>query len=134
MVSIAPDRRSATVRVAGHPLPVLVAGGEAVELPAPRTRPPLGIGAGTDGWPEVPVTLPAGWQLLLYTDGLIEGRVGQGSERLGARRLVELVAERAAAGTAQPGAALIDHLIATAERVNGGDLADDVAVLVLAGP
>jgi serine phosphatase RsbU (regulator of sigma subunit) len=134
MVSIAPDRRSATVRVAGHPLPVLVAAGEAVELPAPRTRPPLGIGAGTDGWPEVPVTLPAGWQLLLYTDGLIEGRVGEGSERLGAGSLVELVAERAAAGAAQPGAALIDHLIATAERLNGGDLADDVAVLVLAGP
>jgi serine phosphatase RsbU (regulator of sigma subunit) len=134
MVSIAPDRRSATVRVAGHPLPVLVADGEAVELPAPRTRPPLGIGAGTDGWPEVPVTLPAGWQLLLYTDGLIEGRVGEGSERLGAGSLVELVAERAGAGAAQPGAALIDHLIATAERLNGGDLADDVAVLVLAGP
>ena len=130
MVTIAPDRRSACVRVAGHPLPVLVAGGIARELPGPPSRPPLGVGAGTDQWPEVPVTLPAGWQLLLYTDGLIEGRVGDGPDRLGSLRLAELVAE----GAPEPGARLIERLIATAERFNGGDLADDVAVLVLAGP
>jgi serine phosphatase RsbU (regulator of sigma subunit) len=132
MVSIAPDRRSASVRVAGHPLPVLVAGGQAAELAAPRSRPPLGIGAGA--WSEVHVPLPEGWQLLLYTDGLIEGRVDGGDDRLGTQRLVALVAERAAADDTRPGAVLIDHLIATAEHFNGGDLADDVAVLVLAGP
>jgi serine phosphatase RsbU (regulator of sigma subunit) len=131
MVSIAPDRRSAAVRVAGHPLPILIAGGTAAELEGPLTRPPLGIGAGHGAWPEVPVALPPDWQLVLYTDGLIEGRVDGGAQRLGARRLVELVAERAGA---EPGAALIDRLIATAERLNGGDLADDVAVLVLAAP
>ncbi|WCB97012.1 hypothetical protein DSM104299_05783 [Baekduia alba] len=131
MVSVAPDRRSAIVRVAGHPLPVLIAGGDATELPGPLTRPPLGIGAGAGSWPEVPVALPAGWQLLLYTDGLIEGRVDGGTERLGADRLVDLVRERAGA---EPGSVLIDRLIATAERLNGGDLADDIAVLVLAAP
>jgi serine phosphatase RsbU (regulator of sigma subunit) len=68
---------------------------------------------------------------VLYTDGLIEGRVDGGVQRLGAPRLVELVGERA--GT-EPGGALIDRLIATAERLNGDDLADDVAVLVLAAP
>ena len=134
MVTIAPDRRSATVRVAGHPLPVLIAGGTAGELHGPQTRPPLGIGAGAGGWPEVPVALPAAWQLLLYTDGLIEGRVGGGAERLGGDRLVALVAERARPGATEPGSALIDRLIAEAERLNGGDLADDVAVLVLAAP
>ncbi|HEY6760928.1 MAG TPA: SpoIIE family protein phosphatase [Baekduia sp.] len=131
MVSIAPDRRSAAVRVAGHPLPVLIAGGAASELRSASSHPPLGIGAGAGSWPEVPVELPRGWQLLLYTDGLIEGRIDGGSERLGARRLVELVAQGAGV---EPGAALIDRLIATAERLNGGDLADDVAVLVLAAP
>jgi serine phosphatase RsbU (regulator of sigma subunit) len=131
MVSIAPDRRSAAVRVAGHPLPILIAGGTAAELEGPLTRPPLGIGAGHGAWPEVPVALPPDWQLVLYTDGLIEGRVDGGAQRLGAGRLVELVAERAGA---EPGGALIDRLIATAERLNGGDLADDVAVLVLAAP
>jgi serine phosphatase RsbU (regulator of sigma subunit) len=134
MVTIASDRRSATVRVAGHPLPVLIAGGAAGELPGPQTRPPLGIGAGAGGWPEVPVALPAAWQLLLYTDGLIEGRVGGGAERLGGDRLVALVAEGTHAGAPEPGSALIDRLIAEAERLNGGDLADDVAVLVLAAP
>jgi serine phosphatase RsbU (regulator of sigma subunit) len=134
MVSVAPDRRAATLRVAGHPLPVLLADGSATELPGPPSRPPLGIGAGAGGWPEVPVALPAGWRLLLYTDGLIEGRIDGGSERLGAERLVALAGERAAAGEPESGAALIDRLIATAERLNGGDLADDVAVLVLAGP
>jgi serine phosphatase RsbU (regulator of sigma subunit) len=134
MVSIAPDRRSATLRVAGHPLPVLVNGAQATELPAPPSRPPLGVGATAGAWPEVAVALPAGWQLLLYTDGLIEGRVDGGDDRLGAQRLVALVAERAAAGDTRPGSVLIDHLIATAEHFNGGDLADDVAVLVLAGP
>ncbi|HWH96126.1 MAG TPA: SpoIIE family protein phosphatase [Baekduia sp.] len=132
MVSIPPDRRSAAVRVAGHPLPVLIADGAATELPGPSSRPPLGIGAPPGSWPEVAVTLPLGWQLLLYTDGLIEGRVDGGTERLGAQRLVRLVADRASADGAEPGARLIDRLIATAERLNGGDLTDDVALLVLA--
>jgi serine phosphatase RsbU (regulator of sigma subunit) len=129
MISVAPDRRSATVRVAGHPLPVVISGGRAYELPGPRSRPPLGIGAGTASWPEVPVELPERWQLLLYTDGLIEGRVNGSAQRLGGERLVTLAAEQHGA---EAGGALIDRLIGTAERLNGGDLADDVAVLVLA--
>ncbi|MCW2982971.1 MAG: SpoIIE family protein phosphatase, partial [Conexibacter sp.] len=75
MVSIAPDRRGAVVRVAGHPLPILTAGGRSAELPGPSSHPPLGIGAPSGSWPEVPVGLPAGWRLVLYTDGLIEGRL-----------------------------------------------------------
>src|SRR4051794_36811025 len=51
MVSIAPDRRSAIVRVAGHPLPVLIADGRAQELPGPASRPPLGVGARPGSWP-----------------------------------------------------------------------------------
>jgi serine phosphatase RsbU (regulator of sigma subunit) len=130
MVSVAPDRRSAVLRVAGHPLPILsLAGRRAEELPGPPSRPPLGIGAPAGSWPEVPVALSTGWRLVLFTDGLIEGRVGEGTERLGARRLVDLVAE---GDPAEAGGALIDRLIGTAERLNGGDLADDVAVLVVA--
>jgi serine phosphatase RsbU (regulator of sigma subunit) len=132
MVSVAPDRRSAIVRVAGHPLPVLVAGGVAQELPGPRSRPPLGVGARAGAWVEVPVELPERWQLVLFTDGLIEGRIAGGPERLGAQRLVELVGEHAGGLAPEPGAAMVDRLIATAERLNGGDLADDVAVLVVA--
>jgi serine phosphatase RsbU (regulator of sigma subunit) len=132
MISVAPDRRRARLRVAGHPLPILAAAdGRAEELPGPASRPPLGIGAPAGSWPEVPVALPPDWRLVLYTDGLIEGRTGAGPERLGTRRLVDLVA---AGGAAESGRDLIDRLIATAERLNGGDLADDVAVLVVAAP
>jgi serine phosphatase RsbU (regulator of sigma subunit) len=129
MVTVAPDRRSAALRVAGHPLPVLVADGAVAELPRPPARPLLGIGARAIGWPAVEVALPERWELMLYTDGLIEGHVGAGGERLGSERLVELVRERPAG--AESGPELIERLIATARRLNGGDLADDVAVLLL---
>ncbi|HMJ33837.1 MAG TPA: SpoIIE family protein phosphatase [Baekduia sp.] len=133
MVSVAPDRGSAMLRVAGHPLPVLMARGTVAELPGPSGRPLLGIGARAAGWAGVAVPLPASWELLLYTDGLIEGRVGGGGERLGSARLVDLVRERAGArgATAESGPALIERLIATARRLNGEDLADDVAVLLV---
>jgi serine phosphatase RsbU (regulator of sigma subunit) len=79
----------------------------------------------------VPVQLPESWELLLYTDGLIEGRMREGgSERLGTARLVDLVSDRDAA--LESGEQLIERLIATARELNGGDLTDDVAVLVLA--
>jgi serine phosphatase RsbU (regulator of sigma subunit) len=131
MVSVAPDRRSAILRVAGHPLPVLVAGGEVAELPGPAARPLLGIGARRAGWPGVAVELPGAWELLLYTDGLIEGRIGSDGERLGSERLVDLVRGRAGAHGSESGQALIERLIATARQLNGEELTDDVAVLML---
>jgi serine phosphatase RsbU (regulator of sigma subunit) len=133
MVSVAPDRRSASVRRAGHPAPVLVAGGAARELSDGPVAPPLGTGLAVDGFPAGEVALPPDWSLLLYTDGLIEGRIGAGDERLGSARLVQLVERHV--GTAEPAdtgpRALIEHLIATALELNGGDLADDLAVLVV---
>lgn len=127
MVSVAADRRSVVLRVAGHPLPVLVDGDGARELPSSGPRPPLGLGVG-GRWPGVTVALPKAWRLLLYTDGLIEGRVGDGAERLGSERLVAMVG----AAAERPDEALVDELIRTAERHNGGALTDDVAVLLLA--
>jgi serine phosphatase RsbU (regulator of sigma subunit) len=132
MLSVAPDRRSAELRLAGHPVPILVAGSGVHELPGAIPRPPLGVGAPGEESPCARVALPAAWALVLYTDGLIEGRAGEGGERLGAAGLVRLVARHAAGHrSASSGRALIDRLIATALRLNGGDLADDAAVLVL---
>lgn len=128
MVSLAPDRRSAALRMAGHQPPILLGGrGEAPrELDGSHTRPPLGLGSGGP-WAGASVELPEAWRLLLYTDGLVEGRVGDGSERLGSERLVELAAEAAA----DDDHALVDRLIATAQRLNGGALSDDVTLLLL---
>jgi serine phosphatase RsbU (regulator of sigma subunit) len=79
----------------------------------------------------MPLELPDRWELLLYTDGLIEGRTGGDGERLGSERLVDLVRERTGARDSESGPALIERLIATARDLNGEELADDVAVLLL---
>jgi serine phosphatase RsbU (regulator of sigma subunit) len=131
MVSVAADRRTLGLRVAGHPIPVLIAGGLAAELPGPPPRPPLGVGVSQEdpSWSATAIELPDAWQLMLYTDGLIEGRAAGGPERLGAERLVELVQEYA--GTPEPAERFIDRLIDTVRRLNGGDLTDDLAVLLL---
>jgi len=125
MISLAPDRRSVALRIAGHQPPVLLADDARELAPAP-TRPPLGLGTGGT-WAGTTVELPETWRLLLYTDGLIEGRVGEGPERLGMHGLVELV--RDAAG--RDDHALIETLITTAARLNGGELSDDVTLLLL---
>ncbi|MBI5106248.1 MAG: SpoIIE family protein phosphatase, partial [Solirubrobacterales bacterium] len=116
MVSVAPDRRSATLRLAGHPPPLLLSGDGVASLPGGGSRPPLGV-LPSMLWPSVEVALGADpWRLLLYTDGLIEGRVGDGTERLGAHRLAEIVRD-AASAVAEDG--LLEHLIGTAEALNG---------------
>lgn len=133
MISIAPDRRSARLYLAGHPAPLLLDGPEVRALPE-ETGPALGLLPGAV-WPDHELTLPPSWSLLLYTDGLIEGHVGEGPDRLGTDGLVRLTRGiaigRPTAGRAE-GAALIDDLVERVERMNGGDLTDDLAVLLLA--
>ena len=89
----------------------------------------------------MPVRLDGGWSVLLYTDGLIEGRIGQGSERLGSEGLMELIREalRAVpAGNGEAGAVaapadgqLLDRVIDQVRELNGRDLDDDLAILAL---
>src|SRR5215468_12778397 len=87
MVSVAPDRAHARLHLAGHPPPLLLGPGGVTELRAPVSAPP-GI-AHVEDWPVSEVDLGESWTLLLYTDGLIEGRVGTGPERLGSDGLTE---------------------------------------------
>jgi serine phosphatase RsbU (regulator of sigma subunit) len=117
----------AQIRLAGHPPPILLRDG-AVE--ACEVDPGLVLGV-VSGMPRPPTEVALGtgdWALLLYTDGLIEGRSGfDDGERLGVEGLCELMAKPARA----EGAALPLWLIGQAEERNGGPLADDVAVLLL---
>ena len=118
-----------TVRLAGHPPPMLVHDGRVdvlrgqgdlvlgVDVGAPRTVREVSLD-GTD------------WSLLLYTDGLIEGRTGPGDDRMEVAGLATLLAEPAA--TEVPLAELPAWLVSYAEEANGGPLADDVAMLLLA--
>jgi serine phosphatase RsbU (regulator of sigma subunit) len=130
MVSVPPDRASVWVRLAGHLPPLLLAGGEIRELEAPASPPP-GLGSAV-GWPGSEHPIAAGqWSVLLFTDGLIEGRIGKGPERLGSDGLMELIA---AARTDEPRLTdeeLLDRLIDQVRKLNQGDLDDDLAVLAL---
>ena len=133
MVSVAPGRRSAVLRLAGHPAPLLVTSGQVTELTA-AACPPLGFNSSGD-WPGCEVELGDRWSLLLYTDGLIEGRISGSSYRLGADGLIGLVQDALGAppfdsGRAS-GDALLGRLIEQVRSLNSGDLNDDIAILAL---
>ncbi|MFG1920494.1 PP2C family protein-serine/threonine phosphatase [Cryptosporangium sp. NPDC048952] len=134
MVVISPDRASAEMYLAGHPSPILVGEPGVVAEPGVEQMPmgPRGPALGflPEGqWPAVRVPLPRSWALLLFTDGLFEARIGNGTDRLGEEGLVELIAQR------RPGLPVADGwpgtLLDAVEERNGGALADDAALVVL---
>jgi serine phosphatase RsbU (regulator of sigma subunit) len=128
MLTIAPDRRTAELRVAGHPVPLLIEDGTIASLPRAQGGPPLGVIAEAR-WPVQRLELPAEWSILLFTDGLIEGRTGDGPGRLGDDGLVRLL-EGARDATENAGA-LLRHVVGAAEAMNGGPLLDDVAAVLI---
>jgi len=139
MVSVAPDRAHARLHLAGHPPPLLLAPGGVTELRAPVSAPP-GI-AHLEDWPVSEVALGEAWTLLMYTDGLIEGRIGAGPERLGSDGLTEIIEKYLhATRPAEPwerrprDERLLDALVDRVRELNGGDLDDDLAVLALGFP
>ncbi|MEV3871203.1 fused response regulator/phosphatase [Streptomyces sp. NPDC049906] len=128
-VDIAPDGRRAGLSLAGHPTPLVVRPGRLAELlPYESGGPALGL-LPQARWPRRQVELGGTWSLMLYTDGLIEGRVGAGNQRLGQDGMVELVRRQLAAG--RHGEELLEATVNEARTLNGGDLTDDVAVVLL---
>jgi serine phosphatase RsbU (regulator of sigma subunit) len=112
------------VRLAGHPAPVLLGA-----VPPPIIPPvglPLGITADA-AWDPVRVPLAADWALLLYTDGLIEGRVPEPGQRLWEEGLLELLEQERDTDLERLPARLVER----AQALNGGPLPDDVAILLL---
>jgi serine phosphatase RsbU (regulator of sigma subunit) len=128
-VDIAPDGRRAGLCLAGHPSPlVAVPGRPARLLPYDNNGPALGLLPGAR-WPRMQVELGAEWSLMLYTDGLIEGRVGESGERLGQDGMVSMIRRQLSEGLR--GEALLRAAVNEVRSLNGGELADDVAVLLL---
>ncbi|MEU5314543.1 fused response regulator/phosphatase [Streptomyces sp. NPDC021562] len=128
-VDIAPDGRRAGLCLAGHPAPLLARPGRPAELlPYDNNGPALGLLKGAR-WPRTQVELGAEWSLMLYTDGLIEGRVGVGGERLGQEGMVEMVRRQLDSGLT--GEALLRAAVNEVRQLNGGELTDDVAVVLL---
>ncbi len=65
----------------------------------------------------------------MYTDGLIEGRIGEGTQRLGQEGMAELIGRQLQEGLR--GEKLLDAAVTEVRDLNGGELTDDVAVLLL---
>jgi serine phosphatase RsbU (regulator of sigma subunit) len=130
LISIDPLRDRAVVRLAGHPPPLLLTAGGVQALEPGPPGPPLGI-MERAAWPAYDVALPDEWSLLLFTDGLTDGRVGDGSRRLGEEGLAGVVAaaRRVAAGDPHE---LVRLVVDRAEDLNGGPLGDDAALLLMA--
>ncbi|MEU5087477.1 SpoIIE family protein phosphatase [Streptomyces sp. NPDC021356] len=128
-VDIAPDGRRAGLCLAGHPSPLVIAPGlPARLLPYDNNGPALGLLPGAR-WPRTQVELGAEWSLMLYTDGLIEGRIGQDGERLGQDGMLEMV--RRQLGQGLRGEDLLREAVNEVRALNGGELTDDVAVVLL---
>jgi serine phosphatase RsbU (regulator of sigma subunit) len=131
-LEIEPCHRAVGMRRAGHPPPVLIDGSSVTSLPIDGGGPPIGLFA-DEQWPQTRLELPVGWVMLLYTDGLIEGRVGPGPERLGEHRLRELIARYVAESPdwAVHPEGLLSDLLARVDELNGDELSDDVAMLLV---
>jgi serine phosphatase RsbU (regulator of sigma subunit) len=130
-LDIAPDGRTAGLYLAGHPAPLLAGPGGVPRLLPPEDGGPA-LGLLPDAlaeWQRVPVALDGEWRLMLYTDGLIEGRIGAGTQRLEQDGMIRLVSRLLAAGL--HGDALLDAAVTEVRELNGGELTDDVAVVLL---
>ncbi|MGQ0617539.1 MAG: PP2C family protein-serine/threonine phosphatase [Acidimicrobiia bacterium] len=126
-ILVTPDRATLGMRVAGHPPPLLL-GEEACVLDVAHGL-PLGLFPG-ERWPQVTRPLASAWTLVLYTDGLIEGRDGTTGERWGVEGLAAFADELVGLDPD----AVADGLVERATALHGGPLADDIALLVLRWP
>ncbi|MFE1781048.1 PP2C family protein-serine/threonine phosphatase [Streptomyces sp. NPDC059506] len=129
VLEIAPDGTRAGLYLAGHPAPLLTRPAHGPRLlPHEAGGPALGLLPDAE-WERYEVELGDEWSLMLYTDGLIEGRTGEGAGRLGQEGLLDLVAARLAEGLG--GEELLDAAVTEVRLLNGGELTDDVAVVLL---
>jgi serine phosphatase RsbU (regulator of sigma subunit) len=119
--------RGATVRLAGHPAPILCVDRTAV-YPELVVGPPLGLDARSTGrgWVDNALATPPGTSVLLYTDGLLDAyRADEPADPLGIGELVAAVQTCLHAGDEVP--AWTTRLVGAAPRQS----VDDTAVVVL---
>jgi serine phosphatase RsbU (regulator of sigma subunit) len=128
-IELHPDREHAQMYLAGHPPPLLLTDRDVFELEADAHGPMLGV-FDDSKWPANRVELGLDWTLVLFTDGIIEGRAGVGQgERFKTTGLARLA--RQAFSETRDLESLADQLIQGAEQANGAPLRDDVALLLL---
>nr|WP_250291937.1 fused response regulator/phosphatase [Streptomyces atroolivaceus] len=122
-----PGRDRVLVARAGHP-GLLLRRGPEVDWSEPEAGMALGLLPGAGRWTITELELLPGSELVLFTDGLFEGRTGP-SSRLGEEGLLAMAGKYGALGPR----AFVDALVAEATESASpyGGLADDVAVLHL---
>jgi serine phosphatase RsbU (regulator of sigma subunit) len=117
-----------TVRVAGHPAPIVCGGGPPRYLEL-RVGAPIGVRVPPEhhaDWPDNHVPLAPGASVLLYTDGLLDAfATDTASDSLGVRELVDAV--HSCTRNGEPAPAWIPDLLGRAPR----ESIDDTAVVVL---
>jgi len=129
MLAVAPDRASADLYLAGHPVPLLL-GSPSTLLPTQRRGRALGIPV-SGGWAPQRLALGDHWRILLYTDGVLEATVHGGTERLGKAGLLALVDAALAADGETEADGLVNRVLHDVRVLHGGDLVDDAAVVVV---
>jgi serine phosphatase RsbU (regulator of sigma subunit) len=129
MVRVDAQRRSARFWLAGHPWPLLIDDNQVSSLPIQVTGIALGIDD-TATWVATDLAIERSDHLLLFTDGLVEGYTGlDRSARLGEDGMRQLLAEQLLSGAT--GHALVEGLMHDVRSKNGGELTDDVAILLV---
>ncbi|MEJ2870107.1 fused response regulator/phosphatase [Actinomycetospora sp. OC33-EN08] len=140
VLTVDPDRRRARLRLAGHPPPVLLpTGGGASPLPVTRLGRPIGV-VPDDRWEDLEIPLPEGWAMLLYTDGLVEGRpvpsaVSEGDDVLGTEGLLAVL-EQCLGEEADDGFSaerMLDRVMTRVQERTVERTDDVAAVLVVSG-
>jgi serine phosphatase RsbU (regulator of sigma subunit) len=125
-LSIDLSEGTASVALAGHPPPILTSKGQVRLLTEDVGGPPLGL-ADPPRWRLTDTRLGEDWSLLLYSDGIYEGRVAGRPERLGIGGLLGVLAD--APGGSREYGEYPERLIDRTEEINQGPLVDDVALL-----
>lgn len=110
--------------VAGHPQPLLLRGGRAVRNLDRGTGQPFGIGPASDVFSE---RLEPGDRVLLYTDGVTEGRTA-GGDLFGLDRLTSLVS---VTSSDDPPPETMRRLMHAIENHNDGPMHDDATVVMI---
>lgn len=127
-LTIEPGLRTAHIRLAGHPAPMLVRVDGAAPVAVSQHGPVLGVVDEAD-WASNVVALAGPWTLLLYTDGITETRTAPGQERLGEDGLADLSRRLFDGGLDLD--AFADRLLASVPESPDGLTGDDVALFLL---